>query len=125
MPADYEQRAGVTVISTAVPVLASHAAELGHRENHDIVHAVAHIGHQCGNRAREIVEPGVQGVLVPIGDPAQLSQALIAAWCGEKPFDGRPFPPPAIFSEMQTAVAVRNFLELAGSGVDEPLRRAA
>ncbi len=82
------------------------------------------IGSQ-GASIDEIVEPGVHGELVPIGDSARLSQALIAAWHGERPFDGRAFPPPAIFSEMQTAVAVRKLLDLAGFGVDEPLRRAA
>jgi glycosyltransferase involved in cell wall biosynthesis len=82
------------------------------------------IGSQ-GASIDEIVEPGVQGELVAIGDSARMAQALIAAWRGEKPFDGRAFPPPAIFSEMQTEVAVKNFLELAGFGVDDALRRAA
>jgi glycosyltransferase involved in cell wall biosynthesis len=82
------------------------------------------IGSQ-GASIDEIVDSGVQGELVPIGDSARLSQALVAAWRGEKPFDGRAFPPPPIFSEMQTAVAVKNFLELTGFGIDDPLRRAA
>jgi glycosyltransferase involved in cell wall biosynthesis len=82
------------------------------------------IGSQ-GASIDEIVEPGVHGELLPIGDSARLSQALIAAWRGERPFDGRAFPAPAIFAEMQTAAAVKNFLALAGFGVDEPLRRVA
>jgi glycosyltransferase involved in cell wall biosynthesis len=82
------------------------------------------IGSQ-GASVDEIVEPGVHGELVPIGDSARLSRALIGAWRGERPFDRRPFSPPAMFSEMEVPVAVKKFLELAGFAVDEPLRRAA
>src|SRR6266571_9205936 len=39
--ADHEQRARVTMIGAAIPVLAGHPPELGHGENHDIVHLVA------------------------------------------------------------------------------------
>src|SRR6266699_70588 len=57
MTTDHKQRAGVTVIGTAVSILSRHAAELGHRENHDIVHPVAEVGDEGGDRFREIVEP--------------------------------------------------------------------
>src|SRR6185369_3842556 len=54
--ADHEQRAGVAVIRAAVSVLARHAAELGHRHDHDVVHSVAQVSDERGDRAREIVE---------------------------------------------------------------------
>lgn len=81
------------------------------------------IGSQ-GASVDEIVEPGVQGVLVPIGSAAQLARALVAAWRGEKPFDSRAFRLPAIFDEMQPATAIGKFLDLATRG-NQPLRRAA
>src|SRR5258706_2739486 len=56
LPADHEQGAGMTVISAAIAVLAGHAAELGHRENHDVVHPVTEVGDQRGNGTREIIE---------------------------------------------------------------------
>ena len=82
------------------------------------------IGSQ-GASIDEIIEPGVQGALVPVGDAAALARALVAAWQGERPFDGRTFALPAIFDEMQPATAIRNFLDLAAPRVDDPLRRAA
>src|SRR5207237_3327474 len=41
----------------AITILARHAAELGHGENHDIVHLVTEVGDERGDRTREIVEP--------------------------------------------------------------------
>jgi glycosyltransferase involved in cell wall biosynthesis len=82
------------------------------------------IGSQ-GASIDEIIEPGVQGTLVPVGDAAQLARSLVAAWRGAKPFDGRAFPLPAIFDEMQPARAVKSFLELAEPLINEPVRRAA
>ena len=82
------------------------------------------IGSQ-GASIDEIIEPGVQGALVPVGDAAALARALVAAWHGQRPFDGRTFALPAIFDEMQPATAIRNFLDLAAPRVDDPLRRAA
>src|SRR5207237_1455503 len=56
VPANHEQRAGVTVIGAAIAVLAGHASKLGHRENHDVVHPVAEVSDQRRDRAGEIVE---------------------------------------------------------------------
>ena len=56
MTANHEQRAGVAVVRAAIAVLARHAAELGHRHDHDVVHAIAEVGDQRGDRAGEIVE---------------------------------------------------------------------
>src|SRR5438552_215726 len=55
--ADHEQRARVSMIGPAITVLARHPPELGHGENHDIVHLVTEIGDKRGDRAGEIVEP--------------------------------------------------------------------
>src|SRR5205823_2011930 len=49
--ANNEQRAGVTVIRSAVAVLARHAAELRHRHDDDIVHAIAEVGDESSDRA--------------------------------------------------------------------------
>src|SRR3954465_4647065 len=54
--ADNEQRAGVAVVGAAVAVLAGHAAELGHRHDHDVVHAITEVGDKRGDRSGEIVE---------------------------------------------------------------------
>ena len=55
--ADHEQRAGVTVIRAAVAVLPHRAAELRHRHDRHVGHAVAEIGDERGDRLREVVEP--------------------------------------------------------------------
>jgi hypothetical protein len=38
---DHEHRAGMPMVGATVPVLPHHAAELGHRQDHDVVHAIA------------------------------------------------------------------------------------
>lgn len=73
----------------------------------------------------EIVVPGVHGSLVPIGDPKALARALVAAWRGKAPFDGGNLPLPPIFEDMNPAVAVRKFLELAGRIAPSPQRKVA
>src|SRR5450759_2088896 len=57
MPADHKQRASMSVVSPTIPVLTSHAPELGHGENYDIIHPVAEIGDESRDGAREIIEP--------------------------------------------------------------------
>jgi hypothetical protein len=67
----------------------------------------------------------VQGELVPIADPEALSQALVRAWRRAPPFDGRKFPLPAIFDEMNSTVAAGKLIELAARGAVPPSRKAA
>ncbi len=73
----------------------------------------------------EIIEQGVQGELVPVGDAEALARALVRAWRRTPPFDGRNFPMPRIFHEMRPAEAVNRFLELAGHRAAAPLRKVA
>src|SRR5688572_6695115 len=54
--ADHEQRAGVSMIGAAISIFTRHAPELGHRQNQHVVHSVAEVGDERGDRAREVVE---------------------------------------------------------------------
>ena len=71
--ADDEKRAGMSVVGATIPVLAGHAAELGHRHYHDVVHPIAEIGDEGGDGAGEIVETlgelASRGALVDVGVP--------------------------------------------------------
>jgi glycosyltransferase involved in cell wall biosynthesis len=73
----------------------------------------------------EIVEAGIQGELVPVGDVEALARMLVRAWNGAPPFDGRQFPRPPIFKEMSQVVAVRNLLEMAGRNAAPAYREVA
>ena len=74
--AQHEHRRRVTVIGAAVAVLLDGAAELGHREHHDVTHALAQVLRERGERPAELGEPGRElafarplvDVRVPAGD---------------------------------------------------------
>jgi glycosyltransferase involved in cell wall biosynthesis len=59
----------------------------------------------------ELLEPGVCGELVPIGDVPALAQAMIRVWRGERILNGRP----TILREMNPKVAASNLINLAAS----------
>jgi glycosyltransferase involved in cell wall biosynthesis len=63
----------------------------------------------------ELIEPGVNGELVPLGDVAGLAAALVRAWRRQSDWL-EPFPLPSIFEQMQPEVARDNLLRLAGLG---------
>jgi len=62
----------------------------------------------------ELVEPGMNGETVPIGDPAALARAMIKVWRREVPWTGKAFRLPAIFDEMDPRVAALNLIRLSG-----------
>jgi glycosyltransferase involved in cell wall biosynthesis len=62
----------------------------------------------------EVVEPGINGDLVPIGQPAALAEALVKAWRREVPWVAGRLPLPPMIEQMQPRVAALNFLRLAG-----------
>jgi len=72
-----------------------------------------------GASVDELVEPGISGELVPIGQPAALAEALVKAWRREVPWIGKPFRLPRIVDQMEPQVAAINLLRLAGYGADE------
>lgn len=61
----------------------------------------------------ELVEDGRSGAIVPGDDPAALAAALVRAWRGEPPFDGRSFSRPASLEALEPRTAAENLLLLA------------
>ena len=55
--ADHHHRVAVSVVGAAVAVLAHGPAELRHRQDDRVFHAIAEIGDERGDAAREVVEP--------------------------------------------------------------------
>jgi glycogen synthase len=66
-----------------------------------------------GSSLDEIVEHGVCGDLVPIGDAAALADALVRAWRGQAAWSGRPIRAPAVLRDMSPSIAVSRFLSFA------------
>jgi glycosyltransferase involved in cell wall biosynthesis len=62
----------------------------------------------------ELIEPGTNGTLVPIGQPAALAEALVSAWRREVPWAGGRVPLPAVIEQMEPRAAAVNLLRLAG-----------
>jgi glycosyltransferase involved in cell wall biosynthesis len=62
----------------------------------------------------ELIEPGISGELVPIGDSAALAQAMLKAWRREVPWLNGSFRLPSIMKEMDPHVAATNLILLAG-----------
>src|SRR6185503_7104030 len=54
---DHEEAACVTVVGSAAAVLPRRPAELRHREDDDVRHAIAEVRHERVDRLRKIVEP--------------------------------------------------------------------
>jgi hypothetical protein len=54
--ADDEHRPRVAVVGAARAVLARHAPKLGHRQDHDVVHAIAHVGDEGGNAVAKVTQ---------------------------------------------------------------------
>ena len=63
----------------------------------------------------ELVDPGRNGELVPIGDVTALADAMVRTWRNEVPWLGANFQRPTIFDEMTPSEAVKRFLLLADS----------
>ena len=63
----------------------------------------------AGASIDELVIAGINGALVPIDDSTALARAMLQAWRGEPPFDGRPIPPLA--EDLEPTCAAENFLE--------------
>jgi glycosyltransferase involved in cell wall biosynthesis len=67
----------------------------------------------------ELIEPGISGELVPIGDPTALAGAMLKAWRREVPWIDGKFPLSRIIDQMEPGTAAANLLRLAGYG-DSP-----
>ena len=71
---DDHHRVAVTVVGASVAVLAHRATELGHRENDGVLHPIAEVADERGNRSGEIVQPvgelSLRGALVHVCVPA-------------------------------------------------------
>jgi glycosyltransferase involved in cell wall biosynthesis len=62
----------------------------------------------------ELIESGKTGELVPIGQPAELADALVRAWRREVPWRAGRLPLPAIIDQMEPRIAAMSLLRLAG-----------
>lgn len=62
----------------------------------------------------ELIEPGINGELVPIGQPAALAAALVKAWRREVPWMAGQVALPRLIDQMEPRVAAANLLRLAG-----------
>jgi glycosyltransferase involved in cell wall biosynthesis len=62
----------------------------------------------------ELVEHGVNGELVSIGDKEALATAMLKVWRGEATWTGQGFQRPKILDECEPSVAASNLLKLAG-----------
>lgn len=62
----------------------------------------------------ELVESGVNGELVPIGDHKALASAMLRAWRGESKWNTSEFRRPTILDDMTPKLAAQNLLALAG-----------
>jgi len=63
----------------------------------------------AGASIDELVTAGVNGALVPIDDSTAIARAMLQAWRGEPPFDGRPIPP--LPEDLEPSRAAENLLE--------------
>jgi glycosyltransferase involved in cell wall biosynthesis len=62
----------------------------------------------------ELVEPGKSGELIPIGDDAALSDAMLRVWHRHVEWQGTGFQQPRNLDELEPSVAASNLLRLAG-----------
>lgn len=62
----------------------------------------------------ELVEPGVSGALVPIGDHRALAQVMLTTWQCGVPWLGDGFQRPSQLDDLKPDVAAQNLLRLAG-----------
>jgi len=62
----------------------------------------------------ELIEPGISGELVPIGDSTALAEAILKAWRREVPWMNGRFRLPSIMKQMNPYVAAANLIRLAG-----------
>jgi glycosyltransferase involved in cell wall biosynthesis len=97
----------------AAAVLPSRVDNLPNTALESLMFSVPVIGSR-GASIDEIVEHGVNGELVEIGDTAGLAASLVRAWRGQGAWEAGGFRAPAIFDEMKPDRAVANFLKLAG-----------
>jgi glycosyltransferase involved in cell wall biosynthesis len=68
----------------------------------------------------ELVQPGTNGELAPIGEPAALAEVMVRVWRREVPWMAGRLPLPRIIEQMEPRAAAVNFLRLAGHAVDSP-----
>ena len=73
----------------------------------------------AGASIDEVVEDGVHGQLVPIGDVEALAASLVRAWRSKPPFDGRKFPP--LGNDFEPQKAAQALLDYVSGGVKPKL----
>lgn len=104
------RHAEATVIPSRVDNLPNTAIE-------SLALSVPVIGSQ-GASIDELVEPGINGELVPIGQPEPLADAMVRVWRREFPWVSCGIRLPKIFEAMEPRNAAMNLLLAAGFEVD-------
>ena len=99
------QRAEASVLPSRVDNLPNTAIE-------SFLFSVPVIGSD-GASINELVEPGRNGELFPIGDARALADCLVRVWRGETDYARNGFQRPKILDEMTPQRAAEQFLQLA------------
>ena len=107
------QRALAAVLPSRVDSLPNTAIE-------SLLFGIPLIG-TIGASLDEVIEPGRNGLLVPIGDPAALANALLQVWRNEVPWKSSGWQPPAVLAEMAPDCVAKKLLELAGLDAQSPV----
>jgi glycosyltransferase involved in cell wall biosynthesis len=109
-----EKKLLYTLIKGAVAsVLPSRVDNLPNTVIESLILGVPVVGSK-GASIDELVEPGVNGDLVPIGDEVALAEVMLRVWRGEVDWLGEGFRQPPVLKQLEPEVAARGLISLAG-----------
>ncbi len=97
-------------------VLPSRVDNLPNTVIESLMFAVPVIGSK-GASIDELVEPGVSGELVEIGDDTTLAEMILKVWRKEVEWSKDSFQQPPIFKELEPYQAAKNLIKLAGFNI--------
>src|SRR5262245_41148821 len=79
-----EHRVAVSVVRAGVAIFGRRSAELRHRDQDDVLHAIAHVASECSQRSSELIEKSRQlSVLIAVVIPdVDGREGGLKAWVG-------------------------------------------